>query len=39
MTLFVVGMSHRSAPVDVRERMGIGGESVEKFLQGTGKLS
>jgi glutamyl-tRNA reductase len=34
MTLFVVGMSHKSAPVDVRERMGIGSESVEKFLQG-----
>lgn len=34
MTLFLVGMSHKSAPVDVRERMGIGQEKVEKFLKG-----
>lgn len=34
MTLFVVGMSHKSAPVDVREKMGIGQDSIEKFLKG-----
>jgi glutamyl-tRNA reductase len=34
MTLFLVGMSHKSAPVDVRERMGIGRESIERFLRG-----
>ncbi len=34
MTLFLVGMSHKSAPVDVRERMGIGQESIERFLRG-----
>jgi glutamyl-tRNA reductase len=34
LTLFLVGMSHKSAPVDVRERMGIGRESVERFLKG-----
>jgi len=34
MTLFVVGMSHKSAPVDIREKMGIGQESIEIFLKG-----
>jgi glutamyl-tRNA reductase len=34
MTLFLVGMSHKSAPVDVREKMGIGQESIERFLRG-----
>ncbi len=34
MTLFLVGVSHKSAPVDVREKMGIGQESVERFLKG-----
>ena len=34
MTIFLVGMSHKSAPVDVREKMGIGQESIEHFLRG-----
>ncbi|MBN2224600.1 MAG: glutamyl-tRNA reductase [Deltaproteobacteria bacterium] len=34
MTLFLVGVSHKSAPVDVREKMGIGQESAERFLKG-----
>ena len=34
LTIFLVGMSHKSAPVDVREKMGIGQESIEKFLKG-----
>jgi glutamyl-tRNA reductase len=34
VTIFLVGMSHKSAPVDVRERMGIGQESIERFLKG-----
>ncbi len=32
--IFVVGINHKTAPVDVRERMGINPESMEKFLYG-----
>jgi glutamyl-tRNA reductase len=32
--IFVVGMSHKSAPVDVREKMGLSKDSIEKFLGG-----
>lgn len=32
--IFVVGMNHKTAPVDVRERMGINPELMEKFLYG-----
>lgn len=32
--IFVVGMNHKTAPVDVRERMGISPESMEEFLYG-----
>ncbi|MBN1572066.1 MAG: glutamyl-tRNA reductase [Deltaproteobacteria bacterium] len=32
--IFVVGMSHKSAPVDVREKMGLSKDSIEKFLEG-----
>jgi glutamyl-tRNA reductase len=33
-TIFVVGMSHKTAPVDIRERMGLTDELVDRFLRG-----
>jgi glutamyl-tRNA reductase len=37
--IFVVGMSHKSAPVDVREKMGLSKDSIEKFLEGLKEFS
>ena len=37
--IFVVGMSHKSAPVDVREMMGLSNDSVNQFLEGFKEFS
>ncbi len=37
--IFVVGMSHKSAPVDVREMMGLSNNSINQFLEGGNEFS
>lgn len=37
--IFVVGMSHKTAPVDVREKMGIRDDRVREFLMGLKRIS